>query len=99
MNELETGRRIMQLPTIHLNGTSKERLIEALCNASDALNEAYAALKQTAPKRPRLLPARPRCPRPGDHRAMGRLRRLDEIKKPRSTSYALTMAIDEVGRG
>lgn len=39
----------MQLPTIHTNGTSKERLIELLCEASQALDLAFSALKQTAP--------------------------------------------------
>jgi len=39
----------MQLPLIHLNGTSKDSLVEDLCNASQALNDAYDALKRTAP--------------------------------------------------
>ncbi len=37
------------LPVIHLNGTSAERLCADLSDAYDALNDAYTALKQTAP--------------------------------------------------
>ncbi len=39
----------MQLPTIHLNGTSKANLIEPLCEASQSLDLAYEALKRTGP--------------------------------------------------
>ena len=39
----------MQLPTIHTNGTAREVLIDALCQANLALEQAYSALKETAP--------------------------------------------------
>lgn len=39
----------LTLPTLHSNGTSKERLIDALCDARNALDAAYKALKLTAP--------------------------------------------------
>lgn len=39
----------MILPVIHLNGTSPDRLIEALADAMYALDKAYEATKQTAP--------------------------------------------------
>lgn len=39
----------MTLPTIHLNGTSPERLVEALETAYDKLREAREALAETAP--------------------------------------------------
>lgn len=39
----------LAVPTIHLNGTGRDSLIDGLCTASDAINSAYEALKQTAP--------------------------------------------------
>jgi hypothetical protein len=36
-------------PTVHLNGTSKESLLEALSNARHAVNEAIGSLANTAP--------------------------------------------------
>jgi phage shock protein A len=36
-------------PTVHLNGTSKERLLEDLCDAIDALHKAGTALAKAAP--------------------------------------------------
>jgi hypothetical protein len=37
------------LPTIHMNGTSRDSLSEDLCGAYNALREAYDALKRSAP--------------------------------------------------
>lgn len=37
------------LPIVHLNGTSRERLIEQLCDAGGAVIAAIEALAQTAP--------------------------------------------------
>ena len=39
----------MTTPTIHLNGTPRERLIETLCDAGAAVNAAIEAVQQTAP--------------------------------------------------
>ena len=39
----------MKSPTIHLNGTSKESLLEGYDNAWTAVHEAYEVLKKTAP--------------------------------------------------
>ena len=39
----------MRVPTIHLNGTAKKDLVEALCNAVHAIHEAGKALAQTCP--------------------------------------------------
>lgn len=36
-------------PIVHLNGTSKESLLEARQEVYDALNEAYRALREIAP--------------------------------------------------
>jgi hypothetical protein len=37
------------LPTVHLNGTSKEQLFEDLFNALDAIRVAQEAIQKTAP--------------------------------------------------
>lgn len=83
----------MTLPTIHTNGTSKERLIEALCEASQAIDLAYSALKQTAPngRDYYMLPASEL--RSAEQEHFSRLNRLDEVKKEVD---ALTIAIDEI---
>ena len=39
----------LAIPTIHLNGTSKESLVESLCEAIHAIHEAGRALAQTCP--------------------------------------------------
>ena len=39
----------IQLPTVHMNGTSKAELLETLGEASEALEAAYRAVKQTGP--------------------------------------------------
>jgi hypothetical protein len=40
---------IVVAPIVHLNGTSREQLLEVREAAYAALDEAYTALKQTAP--------------------------------------------------
>jgi hypothetical protein len=39
---------ILAAPTVHLNGSSKERLLEALLGAHRAIDKAVDALKQAA---------------------------------------------------
>ena len=39
----------MQYPTVHLNGTSEEALLEGYCNANNALLDAIKALEDCAP--------------------------------------------------
>ena len=78
----------MIVPTIHPNGTSAERLIESLCEASQALDLAYSVLKQTAPNgrdyqnQDEMLAAQV------EH--MSRLHRIDSV---RNELDALTCAI------
>lgn len=38
-----------QMPSIHLNGSSAERLLEEYLNAAEAIRNAQAALAKTAP--------------------------------------------------
>jgi hypothetical protein len=71
----------MQIPTIHLNGTSKDSLVEGLCNASAALDAAYQELKKTAPNGRDYYPQGAKAMEAAEREHMSRLRRLDEVKK------------------
>lgn len=84
----------MTLPTIHLNGTSKQSLIDGYCDAYDALNNAYEVLKQTAPNGRDFYPQGPEAFKAADNEHMARLRKIDEVLKELQT---LSMAIDEQG--
>ena len=81
----------MQLPTIHLNGTSKASLIEDLCEASQTLNLAYEAMKRTGPNGRDYYPQGPAALEAATNEHMDRLRRLDAVKKEIDE---LTLAID-----
>jgi hypothetical protein len=39
----------MLAPTIHVNGTSADRLISAVCDAGSAIDDAMAKLREVAP--------------------------------------------------
>lgn len=69
----------MQLPTIHLNGTSKQSLIDGLCEASGAIGLAYASLKQTAPNGRDYYPQGPAALEAAIAEHNGRLLRLDAV--------------------
>lgn len=82
----------MTIPCIHQNGTSKAFLIEKLCEASQALDLAYSALKQTAPNGRDYYPAGPAAMERATAEHTDRLKRLDAIKMEID---GLTIAIDE----
>lgn len=85
---------MMTLPTIHMNGTSKESLIDDLCEASLAINTAYEALKRTAPNGRDYYPQGPDALSAAVKEHDDRCRRLDAIK---AEIDELTIAIDEGG--
>jgi hypothetical protein len=84
----------MQLPTIHLNGTSKDELIAVLCNASAAIDAAYAALKLAAPNGRDYYPQGPEAFDRARREHESRLAGLDKVKREVDE---LTIAIDEGG--
>lgn len=84
----------MQLPTIHLNGTSKDELINVLCDASTAIDAAYEAMKLAAPNGRDYYPQGPEALQRATDEHLGRLRRLDDIKREIDE---LTVKIDEGG--
>lgn len=71
----------MTLPTIHLNGTPKDRLIEDLCEASQALDLAYEAMKRTGPNGRDYYPQGPGALESAIDEHSDRLRRLDAVKR------------------
>lgn len=79
----------LQAPTIHPNGTSKERLIGELCGASAALDAAFDALKQTGPNVRDYAPEEIEA---AEQQHLDRLRRLDSVK---AEIDHLTRMIDE----
>ena len=85
----------MIVPTVHLNGTSRESLLDDLMKASSALEEAYQALKRTAPNGRDYYPQGPDAVylAEGEHRS--RLERLDSVK---GEVDQLAVAVDRAGR-
>lgn len=81
----------MMIPTVHLNGDSKQSLIDPLCDASMAINSAYDALKQTAPNGRNFYTQGPGALGKATDEHMDRLRRLDAIK---TEIDELALAID-----
>ena len=91
--QLERKGKKMQLPTIHLNGTAAQTLIETLCEASERLEDAYSAIKQTAPNGRDYYPQGAGAIDLATREHLARLQRIDDVKKEID---ALTMAIDEI---
>jgi len=83
----------MQLSTIHLNGTSKEALVKALCDASEALEAAYQSLKQTTPNGRDYYPQGNQALKVALDEHDSRLRRVDSVKKEIDE---LTIAVDNL---
>jgi hypothetical protein len=81
----------MTVPTVHLNGTSKRELINQLCEASNALNDAYEKLKRAAPNGRDYYPQGPSALTAATDEHMDRLRRVDAVKYEIDQ---LTLAID-----
>ena len=83
----------MILPTIHLNGTSKSRLVESLCDASAAIEAAYRSLKQTAPNGRDYYPQGEKALEQATAEHFARLQKLDDVKQEVDR---LTLAINEI---
>lgn len=82
----------LTVPTVHNNGTSKERLIEALCEATNKLREACTALGECTPNgRDYYVQGNTALGKALDeHRS--RLQRIDDVRKELDQ---LAIAIDE----
>jgi hypothetical protein len=86
----------LAVPTIHLNGTSKESLLEAISNARLALRDALESLGHTAPNGRDFYVQGPNALHRADveyrARAMAVLKAHDELGE-------IALAIDEQSRG
>jgi hypothetical protein len=70
----------LQSPLVHMNGTGKDRMIDSLCEASNALNEAFIALKAIAPNGRDYYPLGSQAMERAVLEHESRTRMLDEIK-------------------
>jgi len=77
---IETDQIAIQSPHIHMNGTSKDYLLDRLCDASQSLNAAFEALRQTSPNGRDYYPLGPDAMRIAQEQHEDRTRRLDAIK-------------------
>ncbi len=81
----------LAIPAIHLNGTSAERLILALCRASTAIDDAYAKVKLTAPNGRDYYTQGVKTMEQAEREHHSRLTRLDAVKDELDE---IVMAID-----
>lgn len=76
MNDL-----ILKVPSVHLNGTSKDELVETYDNAREALSAAYDALAKTVPHaRDYYVQDDPNAAMTAHHEHMARIRKLADIQ-------------------
>jgi len=71
----------LQLPAIHLNGTSRESLIEALSDAASALREAIEKTAQTYPNARDYYVLPGEALRLAEHQHAFRMERLRDVYK------------------
>lgn len=71
----------MKLPTIHLNGTSKQRLIEELMEQSEALRTVLEVLARTGPNARDYYPQGPGAFEVADNEHTARIRKVFEVKQ------------------
>lgn len=84
------------VPTIHLNGTSRESLIEATCNAADKLRDALDTLRQMGPNGRDYYPQGPDAL----HKAVDEhLARMGKVQAVLDELEAFVNAIPERGGG
>lgn len=82
----------MILPTIHLNGSSKESLIDAWCQAGLDVGKALASLADTCPNPRDYYPQGPDAHR----QAMKEYKvRVDKLQSVRLELMALASALDD----
>ena len=71
----------MMVPTIHLNGTSKQSLLEDLGAAYSALDEAYNKLRLAAPNGRDYYPQGPTAINAAVEEHNKRLKKVDDVMK------------------
>jgi hypothetical protein len=81
----------LTVPTVHLNGTSKGRLLESLNSARESLEVAYQRVKETYPNGRDYYPQGETAIRRAEDQHLSRLARIDSVQKELD---ALIEAID-----
>lgn len=71
----------MIVPTVHLNGTSRDELLKQLTDASEALDAAYNMLKKANPNGRDYYPQGTDVIYKAIEEHMSRLRKIDEVKE------------------
>ncbi len=71
----------MRIPTVHPNGTSRERLLESLCAATDALVRAMEAVAETAPNARDYYPQGPGAHAEAAREHLDRMQRLESVRR------------------
>ena len=70
----------MTLPTIHLNGTSKDELLQQVCDANNALNAAISKLLEATPNARDYYPQGPDAFRSAQKEHHERYMRLQAVR-------------------
>jgi hypothetical protein len=71
----------MIFPTIHLNGTSKDDLLEALMEANAAIRDAQKKLAETAPNGRDYYPQGPNVIYQAQDEHVARMNKLVEVER------------------
>jgi len=71
----------MMVPTVHLNGTASEDLIEQLCDVSRALAEAIAVMQKAAPNGRDYYPQGPEAIKKALAEHAARLEMVDAVQR------------------
>jgi hypothetical protein len=71
----------LTLPVIHMNGTSRERLMDAIEEAYSKVGDAMSALAQTAPNGRDYYPAGPEAFEKAIEEHMSRVARLQTVRE------------------
>lgn len=74
------AERELQAPLVHLNGSGKNRLIDDLCEVSQALNEAYRVMRGMHPNGRDYYPLGAVAMGKAEAEHRSRQERLDAIK-------------------
>lgn len=80
----------MQKPTIHLNGTGRDSLIEQQCNAARSLRAALEALGEAAPN------ARDYYPQGGDAYPAARAEHESRVSRVRAVLEEVEALAEEI---
>jgi hypothetical protein len=75
----------LKIPTIHLNGTSKEQLFEQICNAIDGVHAAGDALAKATPNARDYYPQGPEAIYEAMRQHETRMTKLREVARELET--------------